>query len=399
MKMTRPSTQPRENGPRTVVAASRCATLLFCCLAAASAGAYAQIVIPSSGDINTIAGNGTTGYSGDGAAATSAKIAYPYGVAIDSSGNVYIADYFNEVIRKVTASTGDISTVAGGGTVCGGASDSVGDGCAATDATFNSPVGIAVDGAGNIYIADASNQIIRKVTASTGIISVVAGTLGSSGYSGDGGLATSAKLSGPVDVAVDSSGNIYIADSTNGVIREVAASNSHISTVAGAGSGCVGQTDYVGDGCAATDAVIRLPEGVALDSSGNIYIADWGDDLVREVSALSGDIYAVAGDLGGGYSGDGGAATSAELNGPYRLAVDSSGDIYISDNGNNVIREVTALTGDISTVVGNHTAGYSGDGGAATSAELHYPVGVALDSSANLYISDSDNNRIRAVGH
>lgn len=397
--MKRPGTQTHEKSPRTAAAASRFATLLLCCLAAASGGAYAQIVIPSSGDINTIAGNGTAGYSGDGAAATSAKIAYPFGVAIDSSGNVYIADYFNEVIRKVTASTGDISTVAGGGTVCGGAADAVGDGCAATNATLNSPLGVAVDSAGNIYIADSSNQIVRKVTASTGIISVVAGTYGTSGYTGDGGLATSAKLSDPVDVALDSSGNIYIADSTNGVIREVAASNSHISTVAGAGSGCVGQTDYVGDGCPATDGVIRLPEGVALDSAGDIFIADWGDDLVREVSALSGEIYAVAGDLGGGYSGDGGAATSAELNGPYRLAVDSSGDIYIADNGNNVIREVAVSTGNISTVAGNHTAGYSGDSGAATSAELHYPVGVALDSSANLYISDSDNNRIRAVGH
>jgi trimeric autotransporter adhesin len=396
--MIRPGTQTHEKSPRTAAAASRCATFLFCCLAAASAGAYAQIVIPSSGDISTIAGTGTLGYSGDSGAATSAEIADPYGVAIDSSGNVYIADYLNARIRKVTASTGDISTIAGGGTVCGGAADAAGDGCAATNATLNSPLGVAVDSAGNIYIADAANQIVRKVTASTGIISVVAGTLGSSGYSGDGGLATSAQLSEPADVAVDSSGNIYIADSTNGVIRKVAASNSHISTVAGGGSGCIGQTDYVGDGCLATDGVIRLPEGVALDSAGNIYIADWGDDLIRGVSASTGIIYAVAGNLSGGYSGDGGAATSAELNGPYRLAVDSSGDIYISDNGNNVIREVVS-TGDISTVVGNHTAGYSGDGGAATSAELHYPVGVALDGSANLYIGDADNNRIRAVGH
>lgn len=259
---------------------------------------------------------------------------------------------------------------------------------------------MTVDSAGNVFIADGALNQVRKVAASGGTISVVAGN-GSSGYSGDGGLATSAKLNGPVDVAVDSSGNIYIADSDNGAVREVLASTGYIYTVAGAGSACLNSTDYVGDGCPATDASLRLPEGVTVDSSGNLFIADYGDDVVREVSASSGIINIVAGNLyaPNGYTGDGGAATSAELNNPYRVAVDSSGNIYISDNSNNVIRKVTYSTGYISTLAGDGTSGFSGDGGAATSAELHYPVGVALDSSANLYIVDADNNRIRAVGH
>ncbi len=366
---------------------------LFCAFPAS-----AQISLPSSGDINTIAGNGTLGYSGDGGAATSAELGVPQGVAVDSSGNVYIADYFNAVIRKVSAVTGDIATVVGGGRGCTGETDTYGDGCIATDAILNAPEAVAVDSSGNIYIADTAHQLVRKVTASTGLISVLAGD-GSGGYSGDGGPGTSAEVSGPVDVAVDSSGNVYIADENNGAIREILASTGYIYTVAGAGTVCAGATDYVGDGCYATDATLRLPQGVAVDGSGNIFIADYGNDLVREVSASTGAITAVAGDLSGGYSGDGGPATSAQLYNPHRVAVDSSGNVYISDTSNNVIRKVSSSSGYISTLAGDGTAGFSGDGGAATSAELYLPMGVALDGSANLYVSDADNNRIRAVGH
>jgi trimeric autotransporter adhesin len=370
------------------------ALVLCYCLMGVASTAHAQISLPSSGDIGTIAGNGTQSYSGDGGAATSAELNLPYGVAVDSSGNVFIVDHGNGVIRKVTASTGDISTVAGGGSGCTGETDSYGDGCAATSAHLTQPLGVAVDSSGNLYIADF--VLVRKVTASTGIITVFAGN-GSSGFSGDGGPATSAELSSVVDVAIDSSGNVFIVDSSR--IREVVASTGYIQTVAGGGGGCVGEADSYGDGCTATDGILHTPEGVAVDSSGNIYIADYGDDVIREVSASTGTISAIAGNYTSGYSGDGGAATSAELNSPYRVVVDASSNIYFSDYGNHVIRKVSASTGNISTVAGDGTQGYYGDGGSATSAELYYPVGVALDSSKNIYIGDSYNCRIRTVGH
>ncbi len=341
-----------------------------------------------SGDISTVAGNGTQGYSGDGGAATSAELWDPYDVAVDSRGDIYIADTFNERIRKVTVSTGVITTVAGSTRTAGYS----GDGGPATSAELDWPMGVAVDASGNIYIADYYNQCIRKVTASTGIITTVAGD-GTQGYSGDGGAATSAKLNLPTGVAVDSSGNIYIADWYNYRIRKVTVSTGIITTVAGDGTG-----GYSGDGGAATSAELYYPSSVALDASGNIYIADADNYRVRKVTASTGIITTVAGDGTAGYSGDGGAATSAELDYPYGVALDASGNLYITDVLNERIREVTAATGIITTVAGDGTQGYSGDGGLATSAELHSPMGVALDLNNNIYFPDIINERIRAVG-
>ena len=349
-------------------------------------GAFAQIVLPPAGDINTIAGNGTYGYSGDGGAAISAEIWYPSGVAIDSSGNVYIADQDNYRIRKVTASTGIISTIAGNGTY--GYS---GDGGAATSAELKVPSGVAVDSSGNVYIADSYNFRIRKVTASTGIISTIAGN-GTGGYSGDGGAATSAEVE-PVGVAVDSSGNVYIVDQFNQRIRKVTASTGIISTIAGNGT-----RGYSGDGGAATSAELNYPSGVGIDSSGNVYIADTQNDRIRKVTASTGIISTLAGNGTAGNSGDGGAATSGELNYPSGVGVDSSGNVYIADSGNERIRKVTTSTGIISTIAGNGTGGYSGDSGAATSAELANPAGVTIDSSGDVYIADATNMRVRAVG-
>jgi sugar lactone lactonase YvrE len=337
----------------------------------------------SIGTITTIAGTGgDAGYTGDGAAATSAKLDNPRKIALDSSGDIYIADTVNNAIRKVTISTGIITTVAGTGTP--GYSGNKG---VATSATLNSPNGVALDSSGNLYIADTGNNVIRKVTASSGVITTVAGN-GTSGYSGNNGAAASATLNSPNGVALDSSGNLYIADTSNGVIRKVTASSGVITTVAGSGS-----SGYSGDGGSATSAKLTIPNGVAVDSSGNIYIADTGNNVIREVS--SGVIATVAGSGTSGYSGDNGAATSAKLSIPYGVAVDSSGNIYIADTGNNVIREITASSGDITTVVGNGTSGYSGDDGATTSAELNSPYGTAVDSSGNIYIADSGNNVIR----
>lgn len=352
--------------------------------------AFAQIALPSSGDIDTVVGDGNPTFAGDSGPATSASIRLPEGVTTDSSGNVYIADTGNNRIRKVTASTGYISTVAGNGT-----SGYTGDGAAATSAELNSPRGVAVDGAGNIYIADTGNSVVRKVTASTGYISTVAGN-GTAGATGDGGPATSAELQTPIYLALDGSGNLFITDRANNRVRKVDASTSYINTVAGGGSGCNGFAPPY-DGCLATTAYLYSPLGIAADGSGNLYIADAGLCEIREVSVSTGVISAVAGNPSCGFFGDGAAATSAEMNGEFDVVLDGSGNMYITDNGNYRIRKVTASTGYISTIAGSGVQGYTGDGGAATSAELYDPEVLAVDSSGYVYLVDHANSVIRAV--
>lgn len=281
----------------------------------------------AAGTITTAAGNGTAGYAGDGGPASSAEFSQPDGVALDSAGNLYVADKINSVIRKVSTS-GTITTVAGNGTA--GYS---GNGQAATSAELYRPFSVAVDVAGNIYIGDTFNNVVRKVSTS-GIITTVAGT-GTGGYSGDGGAATSAQLADPFGVAVDAAGNLYIADSLNNVIRKVS-SSGNISTVAGNQSKGAG---YSGDGSAATSAQLNQPYGLAVDQAGNIFIADTFNNVVRRVST-SGVITTVAGTGTAGYAGDGGAPTSAKLNQPYGVSVDQTGSLYIADSGNNVVRVV-----------------------------------------------------------
>jgi uncharacterized protein (TIGR03437 family) len=330
--------------------------------------------------IYTVAGNGVGGYSGDNGPATSAQLYHPVGVAVDSGGNLYVADYNNSRIRKV--SNGVITTVAGNGTV--GYS---GDNGPATSAQLSSPQGVAVDSAGNLYIADVGNNRVRKV--SNGVITTVAGTgpaYPGGGFGGDGGPATSAQLYWPVGVAVDSAGNLYIADLNNERIRRV--SKGVITTVAGSAT-----LDYSGDNGPATSAGLSSPQGVAVDSAGNLYIADYNDSRIRRVS--NGVITTVAGNGTGGYGGDGGPATSAELYFPNGVAVDSAGNLYIADSNTQRIRKVA--NGVITTVAGNGTVGYSGDNGPATSAQLHYPMGVAVDSAGNIYIADDYNSRIRIL--
>jgi uncharacterized protein (TIGR03437 family) len=338
-------------------------------------------VAAATGIITTVAGNGAAGYSGDQGPATSAQLTQPYGVAVDGSGNLYIADFGYGVIRKVAVATGIITTGAGGG-----AGDPSGGGPAVW-AHLYGPSGVAVDGSGNFYIADYN--VILKVTAAGGIISMVAGGC-CYGYSGDGGPATSAQLAQPPGVAVDGSGNIYIANWDNPRIRKVAAATGIVTTVAGNGT-----LGYSGDGGPATDAQLSFLGGVAVDGSGNLYIADGA--VIRKVAAATGAITRVAGNGGGGYSGDGGPATSAQFLWPQGMAVDGAGNLYIADSGNNAIRKVAAATAIITTVAGNGTAGYSGDGGPAIGAQLGGPQGVAVDGSGNIYIADHANNRIRKV--
>jgi len=331
--------------------------------------------------ITTVAGNGTQSYNGDGGEATSASLNQPAGVAVDTAGNIYIADRSNHVIRKVNTS-GVISTVAGNST--GGYS---GDGGTAINASLFYPSGVAVDIVGNIYIADWGNQRIRKVDV-RGVISTVVGN-GTKGYRGDGGTAINASLFYPSGVAVDTAGNIYIADDVNNVIRKVNNSGV-IRTVAGNGTG-----SYNGDGDTATNANLYFPDGVAVDAVGNIYIADYGNHRIRKVNT-SGIITTLAGNGNYGFIGDGGAATSANLDRPTGVAVDAEGSIYIAVDTFNRIRKVNT-SGIISTVTGNGTRGYSGDGGAATSASLKGPNGVAVDATGNIYIADTYNNVIRKV--
>jgi uncharacterized protein (TIGR03437 family) len=328
----------------------------------------------SSGVISTVAGSGTQGFSGDNGPATSAQLNGPSGVAVDSAGNLYIADYLNVRIRKV--SNGVITTVAGNGTQWFG-----GDNGPATSAQLWYPSGVAVDSAGNLYVADTFNHRIRKI--SNGVITTVAG----GGPSlGDNGPATSAQVLYPYGVAADSTGNLYIADTGHNRIRKV--SNGVITTVAGNGTCC-----FSGDNGPANGAQVYFPEGVAVDSAGDLYIADNVNNRIRKVS--NGVISTVAGTGTEGFSGDNGPATSAQLNHPAGVAVDSAGNLYIADTSNNLIRKVSE--GVISTVAGTGTEGFSGDNGPATSAQLSNPVGVAIDSAGNLYLADTSNARVRKV--
>jgi len=346
-------------------------------------------VLPS-GILRVVAGNGICGYSGDGGQATAARLYSPQGAAVDTVGNLYIADSRNRRIRKVTP-TGTITTVAGNGQ----ASYS-GDGGPATAASLNDPTGVAVDAAGNLYIADHLNNRVRRV-APGGIVTTVAGN-GDSGYSGDGGPATAASLYQPWGVAVDAAGNLYIADTRHNRVRKVTPGGT-ITTVAGGGA----WSSSLGDGGPATAAWLRSPSGVAVDAAGNLYIADRDNYLIRKV-APAGTITTVAGggkrdrygNVLSGYSGDGGPATAASLDDPNSAAVDAAGNLYIGDGGNYRVRKVNSA-GIITTVAGSGSPRCSGDGGPATVALLYYPGAVALDAAGNLYIADESNNRVRKV--
>jgi sugar lactone lactonase YvrE len=347
--------------------------LVFFGLTQLSLGVFAQ-----PGIITTMAGTGTSGFSGDSGPATAAQLSAPRGVAIDSEGNLYVADQENNRIRKITAG-GVITTVAGNGIAGFG-----GDGLSATAAMLASPSGVAVDPAGNLYIADCGNNRVRKVSAA-GVISTIGGN-GIPGFGGDGSPATKAQLNCPAGVAVSSSGSIYIADSLNSRIRKV--SLGMISTVAGNGI-----PGFGGDGGVATKAQLNRPSGVAVDAAGNVYIGDYGNHRIRKVS-VPGLISTAAGNGTQGFGGDGSPAAAAQLDSPSGVAVDAAGNLYISDSGNNRIRKVSA--GMISTVAGNGGEGPCGDGLPATAAQL-IPFGLAVDSPGNLFIADYGNNRIRMV--
>jgi uncharacterized protein (TIGR03437 family) len=350
-------------------------------LALAACLTIAAVTACAQDTISTDAGNGQATYSGDGGMAINAALNYPKGVAFDSAGNLYVADAENFRVRRVTPA-GMISTVAGNGV-----NAYSGDGGQALAASLSDVTGVAVDQAGNLYIADDSNRVIRKVNTS-GIITTIAGVGGVQGYSGDGGPASAAMLGRAVALAIDATGNLYYADSVNQVIRKIDL-NGIITTVAGNGV-----SGFSGDGGAANAASLAFPLGVTVDSNDNIYIADANNNRVRKVSG--GIITTVAGNGSGTFAGDGGQAVNASLNIPADVAVDFQGNLYVADAGNNRVREVSQA-GVISTIAGTDDNGYSGDGGPGTSAMMNYPWGLAISTTGGLYVGDRVNNRVRVL--
>ena len=346
--------------------------------------------------ITTVVGDGNESYSGDGGSSLSASLHGPAFVTVDEHGNLFVADQGNNVIRKVQPDGiyGSFGIIT---TIAGnGSAGYSGDGGAATNASLSNPSGVAVDTQGNIFIVDQGNHRIRKVDTN-GIISTVAGT-GNQIFFGDGGPATNANLNFPCAVAVKAYGNFLIADYGNNRIRQVD-TNGIITTVAGGAGGFYG--GYSGDGGAATNAQLKSPFGVTVDAHGNLFIADQGNGVIRKVNT-NGIITTVAGNNRFGPSCNNCYATNSNFYAPTGVAVDTDGNLFIADLGNHLIEKVDT-NGILTTAAGKYMGNsggfgtYSGDGGAATNATFNKPCGVALDGYGNLFIADQYNNRIRAV--
>jgi hypothetical protein len=346
------------------------------------------------GVITTVAGNGMPGYSGDGGPATDASLWFPNGVVVNAVGDIFIADTSNNRIRRVDHATGLITTVAGGGT------SDLGDNGLGTAARLHGPMGLAVDAAGNIFIADTGDDRVRKVDHSTGKITTVAGIGFGNGIGdpiGDGGLATSAKLSAPEGVTLDAAGNLFIADSSNYRVRKVDRVTGIITTVAGIWPGSFSDSNYNGDNRLATTATI-IPRGIALDAAGNLFIADGSNLRVRRVDHVTGIITTVAGSGWWSDLGDNGPATAAQVNDPCGVVLDSAGNLFIAATGQGRIRRVDHATQIITSVAG-YGATHLWDNGPATAATLSYPDAVASNALGDIYIADTANSRIRKVDH
>ncbi len=344
-------------------------------------------VTAATGLITTVAGGGASVL--DGVAATSARLGFPMGIALDAAGDIFIADVNDHRVRRVDAITGFISTVAGNGTApVGGA---IGDHGPATGATLSQPTAVAVDAAGNLYVADQGIPTVRFVAMATGTITTIAGN-GTQGFSGDGAAATAAALSVPRALLVTGAGDVLISDLGNNRVRRVAAAGGVITTIAGNGG-----TVYNGDGIAATAATLHNPLGLAVDGSGNLFIADESHSRIRMVATGTGLISTVAGNGAVGYSGDGALATTTQFSRLGGMAFGPSGDLYVVEQGDNRICRISATTGIVSTVAGTGVYGFSGDGGPATAAQLANPVRIAFTNAGELIFADQDNNRIRKI--
>jgi len=378
----------------------------FLGLAFTSSAQSKPIAALTPGILTIIAGDGTAGYNGDSIPATTAELDFPFGLAVDPAGNVYIAD--DQYVRKVSTN-GIIANFAGNGI-----QGNSGDGGPATSAELNGPGYVAVDPFGNVYFTELSG-IVRKVTPQ-GIISTVAGVYGGpGGYYGDGGPATQAGLNRPYGISVDAVGNLYIADTGNNVVRKVTVSTGIITTVAGNGYGSNGAVNdycgedgfasiggYTGDGGPAIKAELYGPRSVAFDSTGDIFIADTCNQVIRRVDAKTGIITTFAGNgFGAGnngkgaFSGDGGPATAAELYLPEAILIDAANDLYIADSVNHRLRFVNP-SGIISTIAGNGTTTPALNNIAANATGMHLQ-GLAFDTARNIYIADADDSEILKI--
>ncbi|MDX1979734.1 MAG: hypothetical protein SFV51_05665 [Bryobacteraceae bacterium] len=347
----------------------------------------ACLVLPSAllwgQTINTIAGTGTAGFSGDNGPATEAAFNNPVYLAIDAAGNLIVADWRNHRVRRIDA-LGVVTTIAGTG-----AAGFSGDGGPATQATLNGAIGVCIDPAGNIYVNDDFNNRIRRI-APNGTITTFAGN-GARVHGGDGGPATSASFNIGLRCASDSTGNIYVAEQGAHRIRRISTSGA-ITTIAGTGA-----QGFSGDGGPATAAALNNPTALTVDRNGDIYFSDQYNHRIRRIST-AGTITTVAGTGTPGFSGDGGPATSANLNFPGAMVTDSNGDLYFTDGPNWRVRKINAA-GVISTVAGNGARGFAGDGGPPLSASFNGEFGIALDAQGNLYIADTDNHRVRKISN
>ncbi|HTS67018.1 MAG TPA: IPT/TIG domain-containing protein [Candidatus Acidoferrales bacterium] len=338
-------------------------TLVVCLGLSSAAAAWGQQYT-----ITTLAGNGSAGFN-DGSDPTQVQFNNPNAIAIDSKGVLYLADTANYRIRTIT--NGTTATIAGTGTA-----GSSGNGAAATSATLSLPGGVAVDSSGNVYVSDTGNSVVRKISG--GNINIFAGS-GTAGYSGDGGQAAVAGLTGPTGLAIDSAGNVYIADTGDSLIRKVDK------------NGII--TSYIG-GTGPTAGRLNHPTGIWLDAAGALYVADSSN---RRIIKYAGSTFTViAGNGTAGFSGDGGPASKALLNNPTGVAVDAAGSIYIADSNNGRIRKITP-DGNIVTIAGRGGSGYYGDGGPATAAGLAFPRSLTIDSSGNVYVADTQNSVIRLL--
>ena len=335
--------------------------------------------------IATVAGNGQWLYTGDGGVATDTSIFLPGGVALDAAGNFYVADSGNNRIRRVDGATGVITTVAGVGSP-----SSANNGSAGLVAGVSNPGALLLDGAGDLYIADSSNHAVRKLSLATGKLTTVAGQLNQQGYAGDGGLATAATLNTPEGLAFDTSGNLFIADTKNHVIRKVDVATGLISTYAGKKVG------FAGDGGPATAASLNGPWGLASDVKGNLFIADLNNNRIRKVAA-DGTITTVVGNGTSDFAKDGQLATATPISNPAAIAVDVAGNLYVADSGHNAVRKVNAANGLTFAVAGTSNPVFSGDSGPATLAGLYGPYALTLDSLGNVFIADIFHHRIREV--
>lgn len=334
------------------------------------------------GAISTFAGTGLLGNSGNGASAASSQLTQPVALAFDSSGNLYVADRAGNMVRQVAASTHIIS-----GALSGSASADSGS------QVFHQPSAVALDRSGRLYVLDQGTGTVRRFSQFRGAMVLVAGSPSTNGgYSGDSGPAIHAQLNHPAGMAFDRAGNLFIADTLNHRVRKLVSATGTIVTIAGSGT-----AGYSGDGGPAAAAQLSRPGGVAIDSEGNLYIADSAASVIRKVDARTGLISTVAGTGKAGFAGDQGPAIAAQLNSPQGVSVDTQGNLFIADTGNQRVRELAARNGIITTIAGKGSKGYSGDGGPSARAQLNKPYATAIDAAGNLYIADSGNGAVRKV--